>query len=82
MIQQKLLKDIKSYCEINNIDVNNFINTILKKAFLIEKYGETPNILKQNNKKIGKQITKYDISLLTKKIDNEDNVIIKKRKLS
>lgn len=82
MIQQKLLKDIKSYCEINNIDINKFINTILKKAFLIEKYGEAPNILKQNNKKIDKQITKYNISLLVNKTDNKDNITITKRKLS
>jgi hypothetical protein len=42
LIEDKLLKDITSYCELNNIDVATFVNDKLKKALMLEKYGERP----------------------------------------
>ena len=48
-IKDKLYKEIFSYCELNNLDVNEFINDLLKKNFMIEKYGEKPGIRKQQN---------------------------------
>ena len=45
-IDKKLYSDIKSYCKINNIDdVDVFCNKLLEKAFVLEKYGATPQIL-------------------------------------
>lgn len=41
-IDTKLYNDIKLYCKTNNLIIKDFINKLLKKAFTIEKYGETP----------------------------------------
>lgn len=41
-IEKKLYSDIKEYCKINGLVIKDFINSLLKKAFTIEKYGETP----------------------------------------
>ena len=43
-IEDKLFKDIKSYCSINSLDIEAYINGILKKGFMLEKYGEKPSI--------------------------------------
>lgn len=42
MINKKLLDDITSYCKLNNIEIKEFINQLLKKAFMVEKYGDRP----------------------------------------
>lgn len=44
MIQVKntLYNDIKEYCDLNNLKVNIFINELIEKSFLIEKYGSSP----------------------------------------
>ena len=51
LIDEILYQDIKEYCELNNIKTNVFINKILKKSFMIEKFGESPfeNIKKQKD---------------------------------
>ena len=42
MLDTKLHNEIKEYCKLNNLKVNIFINELLKKAFMREKYGEAP----------------------------------------
>lgn len=42
MIDKTLYQEIKEYCKLNNLKVKDFINTLLRKAFTIEKYGEKP----------------------------------------
>jgi hypothetical protein len=42
MIETKLHNEIKEYCKLNNLKINVFINELLKKAFMREKYGEAP----------------------------------------
>ena len=41
-IEDELYTNIKEYCKLNNLPIGSFINSILKKSFLIEKYGDTP----------------------------------------
>jgi hypothetical protein len=41
-IDKKLYNDIKEYCKLNGLKVGVFINNLLRKAFNIEKYGNTP----------------------------------------
>lgn len=41
-IEKKLYSDIKEYCKINGLVIKDFINSLLKKAFTIEKYGDKP----------------------------------------
>ena len=51
MINKKLLSDITSYCVLNNLDLEVYINKLLKDAFLIDKYGSVPQIVKEEVKK-------------------------------
>ena len=41
-LDNKLYKEIKEYCDLNELKTRDFIHDILKKAFLKEKYGESP----------------------------------------
>lgn len=41
-IDKKLYEEIKSYCKLNGLKTSEYINGLLKKAFLEEKYGKTP----------------------------------------
>ena len=45
-IRDKLYKDILSYCELNGLPENDFINETLKDAYMVIKYGERPGIPK------------------------------------
>ena len=41
MIKDKLVEEIKEYCELNGIDdVEKFVNKIVNKGFTLEKFGE------------------------------------------
>ena len=43
VIDEKLLKDIVQYCELNSIeDINAEINELIRIGFSIVKYGTTP----------------------------------------
>lgn len=43
MINERLLKEITEYCNINNIkDIKSKINELLRIGFNIEKYGDSP----------------------------------------
>lgn len=46
-LDNKLLKDIESYCSINCLDLDKYINGLLKKAFMTDKYGERPPFLEK-----------------------------------
>lgn len=52
-IDNKLIKDIKEYCLINNIqNPSKYVTKLLKKAFMEEKYGKKPDIfVKQEQEK-------------------------------
>ena len=41
-IKDKLYKDIESYCTLNELNFNDYVNDLLKKAFMEEKYGDRP----------------------------------------
>jgi len=41
-IKDKLYKDILSYCELNDLDAEDYVNKLLQKNFNIDKYGEKP----------------------------------------
>lgn len=51
-IRPKLMKDVKQYCKINDIDdVNDFLNRCIVQGFNIMKYGVSPidNIERESN---------------------------------
>ena len=41
-IDKKLHNEIKEYCKLNGLKMNEFINHLIKKSFNIEKYGLSP----------------------------------------
>lgn len=41
-LDKKLHKDIKEYCQLNGLVMRDFVNKLLKKAFMVEKYGDKP----------------------------------------
>lgn len=43
-IIEKLYKEIKEYCELNELDEEKFINDTLRSGFTIAKYGMSPHI--------------------------------------
>lgn len=49
-VSERLYKDIKAYCELNSLRLNEFVEGLLKKAFTIEKYGEAPFVMAGVNK--------------------------------
>ena len=42
LIDGNLYRDIKDYCNENSLQLSKFVSTLLKKQFMIEKYGDTP----------------------------------------
>lgn len=45
-IEKKLLDEISAYCRLNNIkEMSNFATELLRKAFMVEKYGDRPGCL-------------------------------------
>lgn len=47
-IDNKLYDEIKEYCKLNNLKVNEFINKIIRTGFNIEKYGNCPPFFVKN----------------------------------
>lgn len=84
-IDNKLYKEIEGYCNVNSLNIEDLINKFLKRAFTIEKYGETPfsNEIKEENSNIAPiKKEKYIPPLLAIKENNEnkEKVVTKTRK--
>ena len=41
-ISEKLYEEIRDYCQMNDLRINLFVEELIRKAFSIEKFGETP----------------------------------------
>lgn len=87
-INNKLLNDIKEYCSYNDIeDVSGYINRLLKKSFMEEKYGKKPDIFNKQEKQVTNEVSnkpieenKIDIveetpKLVNKEVPKESNSI-------
>ena len=46
-IEDTLYEGIKDYCELNGLNTNKFINSLIKDAFMKEKYGTAPPFFKK-----------------------------------
>ena len=51
-VDKQLYAEIKEYCELNGLKPRDFTNNLLKKAFMEEKYGKMPAVLRSN---VGKE---------------------------
>ena len=49
IIESSLFNDIQEYCNVNSLDVREFINSLLRRSFVIERYGERPCISRKNS---------------------------------
>lgn len=45
-VDKQLYAEIKEYCELNGLKPRDFTNDLLKKAFMEEKYGKMPAVLR------------------------------------
>lgn len=41
-IKEELYQEIKEFCTLNKLKINQFVNDLLQKSFMIEKYGDSP----------------------------------------
>lgn len=80
-LDEKIIKNIKDYCILNNIDdVSKYVNTLLKRAFMEEKYGKKPDIFVKQEKE--KDSTKPTYSTETKIKEEKVNFVEEVYKLS
>ena len=92
-IRPKLYADIKEYCQLNNLKIGWFVNDLLQKSFMTEKYGDSPftNFAKKvvgNTEEVPEQIQEvinehFDEMLSdTKVVDKPDyDVTVKKEEV-
>ena len=48
-IDDKLYQEIREYCRLNKLTISVFVNDLLKKTFLVEKYDDAPPFFKKRN---------------------------------
>jgi hypothetical protein len=51
-IEDKLYQDIKEYCKLNKLTISVFVNDLLKKNFMVEKYNDAPPFFKKKEPEI------------------------------
>lgn len=84
MIDAKLLREIKGYCELNGLNVEEYVNYLLKKAFMIEKYGDKPSIFtarttqtSENDDKTKKEEAKVETIVVKTQVVDEKTQVAK-----
>ena len=48
-MEDKLYLDIKEYCRLNKLTISVFVNDLLRKGFMVEKYDDAPPFFKKKN---------------------------------
>ena len=43
-IKDKLYKDISNYCKANHLVIKEYVNQLLTKQFMVDKYGDKPGV--------------------------------------
>jgi hypothetical protein len=51
-IDDKLYQEIREYCRLNKLTISVFVNDLLKKTFLVEKYDDAPPFFKKKEPEI------------------------------
>ena len=51
-IEDKLYEDIREYCKLNKLTISVFVNDLLKKNFMVEKYNDAPPFFKKKEPEI------------------------------
>jgi hypothetical protein len=63
IIKKDLQKDINEFCELNKIDVNEWVNSLLQEKLLSLKYKQTPFFTNEENLENKKEDVKEDLKL-------------------
>ena len=58
VIDYKLTKEISAYCSLNGLDEQAYVNALLKKAFMVDKYGDRPPLYGSKGR-IGPVMSEY-----------------------
>lgn len=56
-IEDKLYLDIKEYCRLNKLTISVFVNDLLRKGFMVEKYDDAPPFFKKKNESSEASVT-------------------------
>jgi hypothetical protein len=51
-IEDKLYEEIREYCRLNKLTISVFVNDLLKKNFMVEKYDDAPPFFKKKESEI------------------------------
>ena len=51
-IEDKLYEEIREYCRLNKLTISVFVNDLLKKNFMVEKYDDAPPFFKKKEPEI------------------------------
>ena len=60
-INKKLAQDISSYCKLNELDEDKYLNDLIHSAFMIDKYGTRPSVLVPNKQNIDQEPEKENV---------------------
>lgn len=72
-IKDKLYKSINEYCIFNGINTLSYINDLINKGYMIDKYGDKPSILQKesNNKKEEEKVDIIVVDDIPKNIEEK-----------
>lgn len=56
LINENLYHDIKEYCQINDLKFGDFVDDLIRKSFMVEKYGDAPFSHLKKQEEIPEQI--------------------------
>ena len=73
-IDLNLFNEINDYCKLNNIKVGIAIENMLRKQFLIEKWGEIPQIFVEKQEETPQQ-EKIEEAIVVKSVKETTNEI-------
>lgn len=70
MLEEKLHKEIKEYCKLNSLKMNEFVNELVRRQFNIVRFGDRPKFLNSNSIGDG-ELTRVDDNA----ISINDNIV-------
>lgn len=72
-INNELYKDIQAFCKMNSLKIADFINEMVEKQFLVEKYGDISfgTINHSSNRKISQIETENGLNVVCEEPEKE-----------
>ena len=88
-IKDTLYQEIKDYCNVNNLKINDFVNDLIQKQFMIEKYGDVPfykfnqkyiNMVEEIPEEIQKVVNEHFDEMLNNDTDYQIKIVEPEKK--